>query len=133
MKKIAFLFFVSILALGITVSAQNQREGGKRGGNMETRQAPNASDRAERLAKDLSLTDDQKAKVTELYQKQEDDMKKFRSDNNREDPDFREKMKQFRDSQDSELKAIIGDEKFQQLQTIREERMQKMREARKNN
>ncbi len=125
MKKIALLFFVSILSLGVTVSAQNQREGGKRGGNTEMRQAPTAAEKAERLAKDLSLTDDQKAKVTELYLKQEDDMKKFRSENNRESSDFREKIKQFRDSQDAELKAIIGDEKFQQLQTIREERMQK--------
>lgn len=127
MKKYAMLLLVGAFMFGVSAIAQEQAPQGKKGAGSEVRQAPTPEKRAERLAKDLSLTDDEKVKVQELYVKQDANLEKFKSEVSKESPDFKKKMKEFRDSQDAELSAVLGTEKFKQLQTIREERKQKMK------
>ena len=127
MKKYAMLLLVGAFMFGVSAMAQEQVPQGKKGMGSEVKQAPTPEKRAERLAKDLSLTDAEKAKVQELYVKQDANLEKFKSEVSKENPDFKKKMKDFRDSQDAELSAVIGAEKFKQLQTIREERKQKMK------
>ncbi|MDD3320147.1 MAG: hypothetical protein PHS59_01750 [Paludibacter sp.] len=127
MKKYAMLLLACTFMFSVAINAQDrENNGGRQGGNTEVRQQVTPEKRAEKLAKDLSLTDAEKAKVVELYKKQDVDMTKFRSEVNRDTPDFRTKMKEFRESQDAELKAIIGDEKFQKMQTQRQEQRQNM-------
>lgn len=84
--------------------------------------------RAEKMATDLGLTATEKESVLALLKKQALEMAQFRKDNDRESSDFREKSKTLRTKQDEELKAVIGAEKFQKLQTIRDEERKKMRE-----
>jgi hypothetical protein len=125
MKKYAMLLLVGAFMFSVSAVAQDQTA--PEGKKSEVKQAPTPEKRAEKLAKDLSLTDAEKAKVQELYVKQDANLEKFKSEVSKESPDFKKKMKEFRDSQEAELSAVIGTEKFKQLQTIREERKQKMK------
>ena len=130
MKKYAMFLLAGALMFSVANNAQVKKErgnnGGRQGGNTEVRQQLTPEQRAEILAKDLNLTTDEQTKVAELYKKQEVDSKKFRSEVNRDNPDFRTKMKEFRDAQDAELKAIIGVEKFEKLQAQRQEQRKNM-------
>ncbi|MDD5183789.1 MAG: hypothetical protein PHS84_00835 [Paludibacter sp.] len=117
-----FLFSMSIMAQEQTPRANGQQTESRPGG----RQQMSAKDRAESTAKDLGLTDEVKAQVQALYEKNDEAFAKFRSETSRESPDFREKFKALRDAQDADLKKIIGEEKFEALQKIRAER-RKMR------
>lgn len=129
MKKYAMLALTAIFMVSMVTMAQDQtptpptppanRGEFRQGGNQQF----SAEQRVERLAKDISLTDEQKVKVKALYEKYDADFTKLRTEGNREDPGFREKMKALRDAQDKELEAIIGTENAQKLKQIRAERM----------
>ena len=131
MKKYAMLALATVLMFSLSIMAQEQQPApkGERGAGKEFRQGGQRMSIEERVAKmatDLSLTDTEKASVKTLMEKQEVANQKFRSENDRESPDFRTKFKEFRTAQDAELKAVIGEEKFQKLQTMRAEQRQKM-------
>jgi Spy/CpxP family protein refolding chaperone len=136
MKKIGILGIAMIMLFGMSAMAQSQLPRNENGENHPGgRPQMTAQLRADMLAKDLSLTDEQKTKVQALFEKNNADFAKLRTEVKRDDPNFRTKMKELRDSQDADLKAIIGNEKFDQWQKMREERMSKMRNMRpeKNN
>ncbi len=120
MKKYGMLAIAVIFMFSMAIMAQNQYP--QNGGRPQA----TAQMRAERLAKQLSLTEDQKAQVQALFEKQD----ASRAKNQAEVKKTREEMKaQFdtdRKVQDEELAKIIGTEKFQQFQAARAERMQRM-------
>jgi periplasmic protein CpxP/Spy len=131
MKKYGMLAIAAIFMFSLAVMAQDptppQRPTGeKREFNQGMRQQATPQMRAERLAKQLSLTDDQKAKVQALFEKQDAN----RAKNQAEVKKTREEMKaQFdanRKAQDEELAKIIGAEKFEKYQAARAERMKSM-------
>jgi len=131
MKKYAILVLAFGFMLSVSISAQDQIPSqGKRGEKKELRQGDRAQitpeTRASKMAKDLNLSDTEKVNVQSLFEKQDVESAKFRSEVSRESDDFRPKFKEFRLKQDAELKAVIGDEKFQILQDIRTEQ-RKMR------
>jgi len=131
MKKYAKLVLASVFLFSMSVMAQEQTPPPvKPAGQNEMRQGPRQQMspqlRAENMAKELSLTDAEKAKVQEVYEKNDVIFTKFRSEVSRDSPDFREKFKALRDAQDAELVTVIGKEKFQKWQTIQTERRQKM-------
>ena len=132
MKKYAMLLMASLLMLSLTVSAQDQPNPEKRGEKKEFKQGdrPQASPekRAEKMAKDLGLTATEQANVQALLVKQDAAIEKLKSEVNKESDDFRPKFRELRKSQDAELKTIIGDEKYQKLQTFRAEQRKKMQE-----
>ncbi len=130
MKKIGLLILACVFMASMSVSAQEQTP---QQGNKGERKQVTAQVRAERLAKDLSLTDEQKAKVQAMYEKNDGDFAKLRAEVKGDDPTFRKKMKELRGNQDAELKTIIGDEKYDQMQKMRAERMQKMKEKNGSN
>lgn len=130
MKKYGMLIFSLVFMFSLALSAQEQTP--QQGNNGERKQVT-AQTRAERMAKDLSLTDEQKAKVQAMYEKNDADFAKLRAEVKHDDPAFRQKMKELRDNQDAELKAIIGNEKYDQMQKIRADRMQKMKERNSSN
>lgn len=132
MKKYAKFVLASLFMFSMTAMAQEQTTPPEKKTvpnemRQGQRQQLSAQVRAENMAKDLSLTDVEKAKIQVLYEKQDSIFNKFRSEVNRESPDFREKFKVLRDAQDKELESIIGKEKFQTWQTMRADRRQKMR------
>jgi len=143
MKKYVMLAFAAILSLGITISAQDQTPplggqggpGGQRGQGMQF----TPKERADRLAKQLNLTDEEKAKVEELYKnqdarrekmKQEMDQKKNdkKSEIKEDQEKNRAKYDEQRKADDEDLLKIIGKEKFEKYQTMRTERQNRMRE-----
>jgi hypothetical protein len=131
MKKYVKLALASVFFFSMSVMAQDQipapaNNGPQNGMRQGPRQQASAQLRAERMAKDLGLTDAEKAKVQEVYEKNDVLFTKFRSEVSRESPDFREKFKALRDAQDAELEKIIGKEKFQTWQKLQAERRQKM-------
>jgi len=131
MKKYAKLVLASVFLFSMSVMAQEQTPPAvKTGGQNEMRQGPRQQMspqlRAENMAKELDLTDVEKAKVQEVYEKNDVIFTKFRSEVSRDSPDFREKFKALRDAQEADLVNVIGKEKFQRWQTIRAERRQKM-------
>lgn len=131
MKKYVKLALASVFFFSMSVMAQDQiptpaNNGTQNGMRQGPRQQASAQLRAERMAKDLSLTDAEKAKVQEVYEKNDVLFTKFRSEVSRESPDFREKFKALRDAQDAELEKAIGKEKFQTWQKLQAERRQKM-------
>lgn len=131
MKKYGMLVIAAIFMVCSSAMAQGQTPSQmKNGGQNEMRQGPrqqvSAQQRAENMAKDLSLTDAEKAKVQEVFEKNDVIFTKFRSEVSRDSPDFREKFKALRDAQDAELVKVIGKEKFQTWQTMQAERRQKM-------
>jgi periplasmic protein CpxP/Spy len=123
MKKYVRLVLASMFILSMSAMAQQQVP--PPGQNGMRQQIP-AKVRAENMAKDLALTDAEKAKVQEVYEKNDVIFTKFRSEVSRDSPDFREKFKALRDAQDAELISIIGKEKFETWQKLQAERRQKM-------
>jgi len=130
MKKYAKLILASLFLFSMTVMAQEQTPPPpKAGGPNEMRQGPRQQMtpqlRAENMAKELKLSDEEKAKVQEVYAKNDVLFTKFRSEVKRDSPDFKEKFKALRDAQDADLVTAIGKEKFQAWQTIQAERRQR--------
>ena len=122
MKKYAKLILASVFLFSMTAMAQEQTPPPAPGGGQnEMRQGPrqqmSAQLRADNMAKALNLTDAEKAKVQEVYEKNDAVFTKFRAEVSRDNPDFREKFKALRDAQDAELIKVIGKEKFDKWQT----------------
>lgn len=130
MKKYLMLALAAILCLGISVNAQDQQPRG--GGQGGQRMQFTPKDRAERLAKQLDLTDDVKAKVLEMYVTQEANREKLRKENQEVNTDRRAQFEAMRKTEDAELEKIIGKEKFEKYQAIRAEREQRMRDRSQN-
>lgn len=130
MKKYAMLVLASLLIFSMSAMAQEKTTpSAKTGVQNEVKQGPrkqiSAQMRAENMAKDLSLTDVEKAKVQEVFEKNDVIFTKFRTEVTRESSDFREKFKALRDAQNEDLLKVIGKDKFQTWQTMMADRRQK--------
>jgi Spy/CpxP family protein refolding chaperone len=131
MKKYAKLVLALLFIFSLTAIAQDQtppppNPAGQSGMRQGPRQQLSAQVRAENMAKELNLTDAEKTKVQEVYEKNDVIFTKFRTEVSRESPDFREKFKALRDAQDADLIKVIGQEKFATWQKLQAERRAKM-------
>ena len=122
MKKYLKLALASVFFFSMTAMAQAPQGGF--GGGMRQQQPP--KERAEAMAKDLSLSDADKAKVQAVFEKNDEKMTKFRTEVTRDSPDFREKFQALRDEQNADLIAVVGKEKFETYQKLQAERREKM-------
>lgn len=132
MKSRLFVVMVAIVLSASIVRAQGGPD--RRGGNGP-RQTPEM--RADQMAKDLSLNDNEKAKVLQLFKSEEEksmalreEMKKLRESGQQPGEDMRAKMQELRKSNDAELTKILGKEKFEKWQSMRAEQMKQMRDGR---
>jgi Spy/CpxP family protein refolding chaperone len=114
MKKYAIILFSALFMLALTTNAQAQTAQKKEKG-------PSLKERVEKMAKELSLNDAEKAKLTTLLEKQSADKKKFNAEHSKESADYKEKSKEFKKGQEAELKLLLGEEKYKTLQEIKEE------------
>lgn len=121
MKKYLKFALASVFFFSMTAMAQGPQGGF--GGGM--RQQP-PKERAEAMAKDLNLSDADKAKVQAVFEKNDEKMTKFRAEADRDAPDFREKMMALREAQNADLIAVVGKEKFETYQKLQAERREKM-------
>lgn len=131
MKKYGMLAIAAIFMFSMAIMAQDQTppqggNGAKREFNQNARPQVTPQVRAERLAKQLSLTDDQKAKIQALFEKQDANRAKAQTEVKKTREEMKAQFDADRKAQDEELAKIIGPEKFQKYQAARAERMQKM-------
>ena len=125
MKKAIVLTLTVMLLSATALFAQNPQR--QKDGNEHPRAT--AEMRAERLAKELELTEQQKAEVLALYKKQEAEYAKKQQDAQKDREAQRVAFQAERKAQDAELKKIIGEEKFQQLQEKRTQQREKMKNS----
>ncbi len=100
-----------LLACG-SASAQDTKEGKKKG-----QFSPQA--RVEQMAKDLNLTDAQKAKLTPVFEEQGKKMRAMREDTNLSQEQRQEKMREMRTESDKQIKAILTPEQWEKWQKDR--------------
>lgn len=113
MKKYAIFMFSALLMFASTLNAREKKD--KKG------KRPSIEVRVEKMATDLGLNNAEKSNVKTLLEKQEVEKKLFSKDNNKESAEYKPKMKELQKKQNDELKATIGDTKFQKLQTLNAE------------
>jgi Spy/CpxP family protein refolding chaperone len=136
MKKLAILALGFIFSLAVSAQDQTPVQTGEKTPRPEmgqgNRPQMSAQARAERLAKQLELTDAQKAQVQALYEKQDADRKSKQGDVQKSREEMRAQFDADRKAQDTELEKIIGTEKLQKMQAIRAERMKQRGENGQN-
>ena len=129
MKKIFMIALVAIFTMGMSINAQ-QRQG-------QGRQGMTPADRVERLAQQITLSADEKAKVLELFEKQQKrNQEAFAAAGNNQNVDreaMRTRMQEQQKADDADLEAIIGKEKMAQYQKIREEQRASRGQGRSRN
>jgi hypothetical protein len=141
MKHNVTLVMLVILMLGITFSAQaqyrNQRPGQGREFRQQERKQVSPEKRAEMMAKHLELSAEEKAKVQALFEEQDMKRKQRMEEMKQKREELKAKLETERNANQAELISIIGNEKFQQMQSKRiqhlekELRKMKMREHRR--
>jgi len=120
MKKVFFAVCCAVLLAGI-VSAQNAPNpptapGGERGARQTLDQRVNA------LAERLGLTDEQKAKVKEIYEKQQKDMQALRSDTTLTGDARRTKMGEIMKATNDAIAALLTPEQKTKWEAYLKER-----------
>lgn len=132
MKKYGILVVVFAFMISLSASAQDQtppksEKGPKKEFRRGDKPQPTAEMRADRMAKQLNLTDAEKVKVKALFESQDANRIKKQAEMKKTREEMKAKFEAERKSQDAELQKIIGAEKFQKLQATRAERFEKMK------
>lgn len=102
--------FSSLLLVVSSINAQENKS-----------KEPDITAELEKMTTDLDLTKNEIASVKIFLEKQLAERKQFRKDNDKNSDDFKAKMKELQLKQSDELKAILGDEKFDKYQQIKNE------------
>jgi len=126
MKKYVILALATAILFGLTATAQNQTPPqGRNEGSKEMRKGdkPQLSPekRADRMTKELGLSDVEKTQVQALLEKRDAKRKQNIGELSKIKEEKRIQFEADRKIQDAELEKIIGKEKFQKFQTKREE------------
>lgn len=140
MKKYLLIMFAAILTIGLPMQAQNRQGRQDRLDNNRGQQTMRmtAKERVEWMAKEIELTDVQKTEVEALLQKQDEkraeDMAKMREQRNKS-TSAREEMRSIREKEmkqnQAELEKIIGKEKSDKLNALRQSRINSNRQGRR--
>jgi Spy/CpxP family protein refolding chaperone len=124
MKKQIVFLLIAMLAAGQLLTAQNQqRPGGDR-------PQMNPKERAEHMAKELSLTEEQKTKVQTLFDEQIAKMAEIRQQVQNDPEARRQKMQEMREKYDADLEKIIGKENMEKWRKMQQEQFRQQREQR---
>lgn len=143
MKKFTIVTVAALLAVSLSVSAQdaNRKRGDKKRAGSEMRMS--AKDRTQRMAKQLNLSTDETVKVQALFEKN-DAKRATQIAKNRELRDQqmqnratrRKEMQELRAKniaeKDAELEKIIGKEKMETYKNLRQQRINRKKETRKS-
>ena len=138
MRKYGMLVLATMFMISLAISAQEQNPPqGRKGERKEFKQADklqvSPEKRAEKMAKELALTDAQKVKVQALFEKQEAKRLQHQTDMKKQKEEQMAKFEAERKAQDAELVKIIGQEKFLKLENERKEFGAKMQDRRQGN
>lgn len=129
MKLVLAAFLASTIMLNAQVKDRPHPQG-------EGKATPEM--RADRMAEHLSLTDAEKAKVLELFKKEDakmqamkEEIRALRQKNEKISEEQKAKFEALRKTHEAELEKIIGKEKMAKLQAEREQQKQKMHQMAK--
>ncbi len=132
MKKIFLLATIALLA--VTINADAQRE--NRGPSNNDRQTLNPEKRADAMAKQLDLSEDQRDELVKHFEKSAKAWEKNREEASSEAKANREErraeMEKVREQNDKDLEKIIGKDKMEKWRQIQKDRLEKRRENRSN-
>ncbi|HKW19064.1 MAG TPA: hypothetical protein VJO35_16265 [Terriglobales bacterium] len=120
---LAFLFTALVVLAQDNQSAPPPEHRGGHGHMM------NPENRADHLAKALSLSDDQKGKVLSIYQDEQKQMEALRSDNSVSREDRWSKMKQIHENTVSQIKGTLNPDQAKKFDDM-QQKMQERREQR---
>lgn len=112
------------LLFSVVTFAQAQQGGGDRKPMSPEERAQKS---AEQLTKKLSLSDDQKAKVTAIYLEQAAAMKKAREEANGDRQAMMAKMKAANEANDVKINALLTDDQKKAYSEWKAERMESMK------
>jgi periplasmic protein CpxP/Spy len=130
MRKYVMLAMVAIFMFGTAFSAQGQPQQrhnrtDKKEVKQDEKKMITPEKRAEFLAKQLELTDAEKAKVQDMFVKQDAKVEQHMEEVKKIREEQKTKFEAERKSRDAELIKIIGNEKFQKMQAQRIQRLEK--------
>ena len=144
MKKYAMLMLAAMLTIGLSVSAQDGKKRQRGGDNNRPRQEMKmtAKERADFMSKQLELTADQTVKVQTLMEKHDakrtEQIAKFREEREKSAANRdknREEMRSLREKEikefQAELESVIGKEKAEKWNSLRQNRMGSKRGGKK--
>jgi len=102
--KIRFMVLVLALFVAVTAFAQPQRM--------------TPQERVDKMAKELGLTDEQKAKVLDVFTQQQKDMPKPPAEGTFDREAMREQRMKMRQEQNAKLKAILTEEQYAKFEKM---------------
>jgi hypothetical protein len=102
---------------GATASTNTNKNSASRG----ERRGPNIQQRVERLSTELKLNEEQKVKVTALFEKEAKQRREIFADSSLPREERRDKMRALVEDQNKQLKTILTAEQFEKWQKMREE------------
>lgn len=137
MKKYAMLALAAMFLISIATVAQDQtpakdRKGEKKEFRKGDKPMLTPEKRAEKLAKTLDLNAAQKADVQALFVKQDAKRHEQMEKIEKMRAEIKAKFEAEHKANDEALAKIIGQEKFQKLQTMRAEHQDKMKDKMKH-
>lgn len=121
-----FAFALVVLALLVSTNTIFSQDFGKK--TPEER----AQKRAERLQKDLSLSDDQYKQVYDLFLSQGQQMKALKESSEQDKTARKEKMKSIWQSTDASISGILSSEQNTKYEQFKKERKEKHMQKKKN-
>ena len=144
MKKTVALAMIALFTMSFAMTAQHNSDRDRIGRRTQVEKRWSSKNRAESMAKQLELTEEQKAKVEALYEKQDAEraeqlklQREKREQVMQDRESRREAMEKIRkeavEKNDAELESIIGKEKMEQWKQYRDEVRQKMQDANRSN
>jgi Spy/CpxP family protein refolding chaperone len=81
--------------------------------------AKHRGDHADRMQKELSLTDEQNAKLKAINQEFEQKFRALRNDSTTSKEGNKTKMKQLRDEYQKKMKSVLTEEQFEKWETLK--------------
>ena len=111
MKKYLVLLFSMFFLFQLGLNAQDVKREKNANQGLEKR--------VEKMATDLSLNAAEAAKLKVVLEKQASEMKTIRDAAEPGSDEFKAKMKELRNSQEEELKTVLGAEKYEKMKEIR--------------
>ena len=140
MKKIQFFAIVAMLFIGVDSFAQPQGYGGQRGGARGPRQQMTpeamAKAQADNIAEWISVDDKQKQEIYNMYLATAAEQQKISAEQMKLMQELRKRQQEIQAKQEEQLKAIVGEKKYEKYQKQRaaqmqamQQRMQQMRQA----
>lgn len=120
MRKRSIAVVVAFVMSAVTMAFGAQQQQGKMG------QMPTVDEQVARMKTNLNLTDQQAAQVKELFTKQREEAKTWRSNNpNPTSEQLRTHRRQMWEERDAGLKKILTPEQYQKHQEMMKQQMKK--------